>query len=246
LILALNLYLKLPFGKLHHRNEEIIRLAGLIGRTPDSVAMRLSNFANVDPYHQNRGIVGLKGGRKQVEPIWEEFAKNREALIFESESILALLENKPIEEKYSRILDDISGLKGEDRIKETRTRVNQHVFREMVLANYSGKCAISGINIPSLLNSSHIIPWSKNQSERLNPENGICLSALYDRAFDQGLITIKPDYHVLLSSEIKSFSPEFWFQEYFLPFESKQIHLPVKYLPKKEFLDFHYNEVYKG
>jgi putative restriction endonuclease len=109
LIVALNLYLKLPFGKLHHRNEEIIRLASLIGRTPDSVAMRLSNFANIDPYHQKRGIVGLKGGRKQVEPIWEEFANDREALIFESESIIASLENKPLEKKYSHILNKPNG-----------------------------------------------------------------------------------------------------------------------------------------
>jgi len=34
-------------------------LAGLIGRTPGSVAMRLNNFAAVDPFHQQRGIVGL-------------------------------------------------------------------------------------------------------------------------------------------------------------------------------------------
>jgi putative restriction endonuclease len=56
LILALNLYLKLPFGKFYHRTPEIIHLASLIGRTPSSVAMRLSNFASVDPYHQKRGV----------------------------------------------------------------------------------------------------------------------------------------------------------------------------------------------
>jgi putative restriction endonuclease len=56
LILALNLYLKLPFGKLHSRSPEIINLARLIDRTPGSVAMRLNNFASVDPYHQQRGI----------------------------------------------------------------------------------------------------------------------------------------------------------------------------------------------
>ena len=71
-----------------------------------------------------------------------------------------------------------------------KTRVNQNVFRQIVVANYSGKCAISGIDMPELLFASHIIPWSKNEEERLNPENGICLSALYDKAFDKGLIAV--------------------------------------------------------
>ena len=56
LILALNLYLKLPFGKLHHGNNEIIHLAKILVRTPNSIAMRLNNFASVDPFHQGRGI----------------------------------------------------------------------------------------------------------------------------------------------------------------------------------------------
>jgi putative restriction endonuclease len=42
----------------------------------------------------------------------------------------------------------------------------------MILANYSTKCAITGIDIPELL-ASHIVPWSINENERLNPENGI-------------------------------------------------------------------------
>jgi len=56
LILALNLYLKLPFGKMHSRTPEVIHLAKIIDRTPSSIAMRLVNFASVDPYHQNRGM----------------------------------------------------------------------------------------------------------------------------------------------------------------------------------------------
>ena len=59
LIVSFNLYLKLPFGKLHSGTPEIIHLAKIIGRTPSSVAMRLSNFASVDPYHQQRGAGGF-------------------------------------------------------------------------------------------------------------------------------------------------------------------------------------------
>ena len=79
------------------------------------------------------------------------------------------------------------------------------------MSNYSAKCAISGIDIPELLNASHIIPWSKNTKERLNPANGICLSKLYDAAFDKGLIGIKKDYSIILSKRIKYFEIyKFW------------------------------------
>ena len=69
LILTLNLYLKLPFGKLHAKTKEVKELAEVIGRTNNAVSMRLNNFASVDPYHQKRGIKGLVGGIKQVQPI---------------------------------------------------------------------------------------------------------------------------------------------------------------------------------
>jgi putative restriction endonuclease len=203
LILAFNLYLKLPFGKMHSRTPEIIHLANIIGRTPDAVAIRLTNFAHIDPYHQQRGVKGMSGGRKQVEPIWNEFVNDKEKLVFTSEKILAEKENMTIETKFAEILYDTKDLKGETKIREIRTRVNQNFFRQVVMVNYSGRCAISGIDIPDLLVASHIIPWAKNEEERLNPENGICFSALYDRAFDRGHIAINDKLEILISTALR-------------------------------------------
>lgn len=67
LLLALNLYCRLPFGHYHSRNSEIIKLADFIGRTPDAVAMKLSNFASFDPYHQARVLKGYKMLLKLIE-----------------------------------------------------------------------------------------------------------------------------------------------------------------------------------
>ena len=89
LILAFNLYLKIPFGKMHSTNKEVIHLANLIGRTPNSIALRLVNFASVDPVLKARGIKGMDGGTKIVQPIWDEFYTNQEELVFLSEKILA-------------------------------------------------------------------------------------------------------------------------------------------------------------
>lgn len=203
LILAFNLYLKIEFGKTHKGNPQVIELANLLGRTPSSIGMRLGNFASIDPYHQKRGVGGFKNGMNQVKPIWEEFFHDQEKLIYLSEEILAKKQNTTIESKYQDILSDIKDLKGETVLREVKTRVNQCVFRQMVLANYATKCAITGIDIPGLLLASHIMPWSKNEEHRLNPENGICLSALYDKAFDKGLIGINQNYQVMLSTTLK-------------------------------------------
>jgi hypothetical protein len=59
LLLALRLYLRLPFGKLHALNPEIIDLAKHLGRTPGALAMKACNFATLDPAIQARGVRGL-------------------------------------------------------------------------------------------------------------------------------------------------------------------------------------------
>lgn len=245
LILAFNLYLKIPFGKMHSTNKDIIHLASIIGRTSNSVALRLVNFASVDPALKERGIKGMTGGTKIVQPIWDEFFHNQEELIFKSEQILAEKENSSIENKYQDILFDIKDLKGENVTREVKTRVNQSVFREMVLANYTTKCAITGIDIPQLLLASHIIPWSKNEEHRLNPENGICLSALYDKAFDKGIIGINQKYEVILSTSLKKKSKTAFYQTHFAPIENLKITEPVKYLPRKEFLEYHLDTIFE-
>ena len=244
LILAFNLYLKIPVGKMHSTNKDVIHLASLIGRTPNSIALRLVNFASVDPVLKARGIKGMDGGTKIVQPIWDEFYHNQEELVFLSEQILANKENTSIENKYQELLFDIKDLKGETAIRQVKTRVNQSVFRQMVLANYSAKCAITGIDIPELLLASHIMPWSINEEHRLNPENGICLSALYDKAYDKGIIGITPNYEVIFSTSLKSKKETSFYKNNFAPIENLKISEPLKYLPKKEFLEFHLDTIF--
>lgn len=244
LILAFNLYLKLPFGKMHKHTPEIIELANLLGRTPSSIGMRLGNFASVDPKLQARGIGGLKGGMNQVKPIWDEFFHNQEELVYLSEQLLAEKQQTSIELKYKEVLKDISHLKGENVVREVKTRVNQSVFRQMVLSNYETKCAITGIDIPQLLYASHIIPWAQNEKERLNPENGICLSSLYDKAFDKGLIGINTNHEVIFSDELKKKKDTSYFSIHFAIIEKQKITDPLGYFPRKEFLEFHLDTIF--
>src|SRR4051794_12218506 len=98
LILAINLYCKLPFGRLHQRNPKIIELSNLIERTPGSVAYKLVNFASFDPSLKARGIKGASNASKLDKEIWNEFSSHWDILPYESEKLLARLEHKTVEE----------------------------------------------------------------------------------------------------------------------------------------------------
>ena len=138
---------------------------------------------------------------------------------------------------------------GEDIESERKRRKGQEYFRRMILANYGSRCALTGIDIPQLLLASHIIPWSdkSHKRERLNPCNGICLSALYDKAFDKGLITILPDdYSICLSSAILEYESQEYFDKHFGSLAGKHISMPVEYKPNRDYLAYHRDHVFMG
>ncbi len=242
-ILVLNLYAQMPFGKMHSRNPEVVRLAKVMRRSESSIAMRLVNFAACDPLLKERKIKGLSGGERQCKPYWDEFSKDRESLIYESEKILADIENISVEKKYSV---DTTGLSGETKERVVKTRVNQDVFRRIILSVYDNKCALTGINEKELLVASHIKPWSVDIENRLNPQNGICLSSLYDRAFDSGLIGFDTHYKVVLSARIKEHCDESYYDTYFGNVDGKELTFPnVDYKPDLRFLEYHMDCIFQ-
>lgn len=246
MILVFNLYFKLTYGQMDHRNPQVKELASIMGRSENSVAMRLNNFASCDPMLQARGISGLSAHKKICQPYWDEFINNQENLVYESETILAEYQELSVEEKFKEELVDIpTGLTGETKITAVKTRVNQNFFRQIVLANYDFKCALTGMDIKDFLIANHIIPWSKNVKERLNPKNGLCLSALYDKAFDKGYISFSNDGKVIFSSKLKENITKEYYVKYFMPIENVFLYAPKKYYPSEEFLEWHRNNVFK-
>lgn len=245
LMLALSVYFQLPFGRLNRTTPEVKELARLIKRSDNSAALRLVNFAACDPYIINSGRTGMPGGIPVCKPVWDEFADNRESLFIEAQRIRASLLNKPIEETLQLTQND---LEGKERIAVIRQRVNQNAFRAMILSNYEEHCAITGINIPDLLVAGHIIPWSDSSpQQKLNPENGICLSSLYDKAFDKGLITISPDdYTICLSSALREYETQSYFDKHFGHIAGKQIMMPIEHKPNRDFLAYHREKVFLG
>jgi putative restriction endonuclease len=250
-LIALNLYCKLPFGKLHKGNPIIIETARRMGRTPNSLAMKLCNFAALDPVQRARGVRGLPGATKQDKAMWEEFHARLDEFGPQSEQLLHDLFTKDNAKEVDLIGHDRVRLIAPTGLTETaatvRVRRGQQFFRQAVLTAYGVRCCISGINVPPLLVASHIKPWGKFPAERLNPRNGLCLSALHDAAFDAGLITLDEACRVVLSDKLRRYFPQPALEQNFVPFEGRPIRMPEKLAePDPEFLRYHREAVFQG
>ena len=81
-------------------------------------------------------------------------------------------------------------------------RIGQQIFRDALIDHWGG-CPITGITDPALLRASHIVPWAECEAaQRLDVHNGLLLSALWDAAFDAGLVSFADDGTVLASPEL--------------------------------------------
>ena len=109
----------------------------------------------------------------------------------------------------------------------------------MLLKNYEAQCCVSGLNIPEVLRASHIVAWSDDKRNRLNPANGLCLSATYDAAFDRHLISFDENYRMIFSSILKEYYSNEAFKTQFLAFEGKPLSRPKLFCPDQEFLQKH-------
>lgn len=176
LFVALRLYFETPFGQVHHGNKDIIALATRIGRTPSAVAMKLLNFASIDPEIVKSGRKGLSGASNADRTAWAEFTNDWQAAVAATEPELPA---------------QSANTEAEAWLKQ---RIGQGFFRRADLANFDHHCCATGIAEPRLLVASHIAAWADDAQNRLNPANGLCLAATHDRAFDGYLITLDADW----------------------------------------------------
>lgn len=243
LIMAFNLYCKLPFGQIDQRNTAVIALANVLGRTPASLAWKLANFVRLDPALQARGIKGASHGSKGEVEVWNEFNDNWDSLAFESERLLAKLTDQSVEE-LNGLTEDELPKEGIERERLVKVRVNQRFFRTTVLTSYESRCCITGLAIPTLLSASHIAPWSKDANNRMNPRNGLCLNLLHHKAFDAGLITITPEFRVRVSSSLTPSSAGDMYESFFERYNNQPARPPHRFLPDKTLLELHNSTIF--
>lgn len=238
----MNLYCKLPFGQLDHRTPAIVDLAARLRRTPSSVAMKLCNLASLDPAQQARGVAGLKGASAADRAVWAEFHADWERMAFESEQRWAALMGTTVAAELPKEESLRAGL---ERERLVRQRVNQGFFRAAVISAYASRCCITGLDVPELLVASHIVPWSRDDANRVNPRNGLCLNALHDAAFDRGLMTVTPALKVVLSKRLKGLPISPGTKQLLLEFDQTEIRLPDRFHPEAGFLDWHVKNVFQ-
>lgn len=246
-ILAFDLYCRISFSKISKLNPEIKELAEMLGRTPSSVALKMQNLAHFDPELKKRNVKAMAHGSKLDQEVFKEFCNDWTELAYQAHLIKANYQGV----LHQDVLDSIDIEKlhcGEDRERLIKTRVGQYFFRMSVLNSYRGRCCVTGMKMPELLVASHIKPWSEcnERTERTNPSNGLCLNALHDKAFDKGLITLDCDYKVIISRELKNVSMDEMTKEWFYGYSGKKIMLPDKFIPGREFIEYHNDMIFRG
>ena len=241
-MVAFNLYSKMPFGQIHDYQPDIVKLAELLGRPPASLSMKMCNLATLDPQHSGR-IKGLRVAKIE-RAVWNEYHANPGQFMLETEKLTTQLAKGRMD---NLILEpEIAELpKGETKLQLVNARVNQHLFRKVVLTSYNNQCCMTGIAQPELLNASHIKPWRDDPDARINPQNGLCLNALHDRAFDRGLISVAPDLIVHVSSKLKDAIGDAQKLNFILNCAGKPITQPKRFAPDKKFLAYHYANIFQ-
>jgi putative restriction endonuclease len=242
LIVAFNVYCRTPYGQLHHRNPLIVALARKLGRTPSAVAMKLVNFASMDPAQQSRDVAGLKHASKLDADVWNAFHSDWEKLAIESEGALARLGLRPVENAGTALPELPAGETESTRLR--RVRLVQRFFRETVLSNYESHCALCGLSIPALLLASHIIPWSKSVERRADPRNGLALCGIHDRAFDCGYLTLDENLRVMVAKAARTESPSKLHTVALLEIEGERMARPLRFHPDPFALAYHRKSIF--
>jgi Predicted restriction endonuclease len=238
-IIAFNIYCQIPFGKIDEGTPEVQELAKLVGRSVGAASRKLANFARLDPALKKRGIKGLTHGAKGEEEVWNEFASNPEGLALESERLVAQRLAKSVEATAGIDTDDLPEA-GIEREALVRLRVKQSFFRRRVLSAYCFRCCVTGLTNQQLLVASHIVPWSEDAPNRLNPKNGLSLNPLHDRAFDRHLMWVDAGFVVHLSPKLAESNKDAKQTiDWLMSFDGKPLLLPKCFAPDPDLLAKH-------
>lgn len=242
LLVAFGLYIRLPHRRFRETDPDIIRFSETIGRSPASLKMKLWNIASIDPAIKSAGRRSLLNASASDRAMWNEMQEDWERFAVQCEQALAGFPSAtgPL---FDLPESGIPRRLGMERLIETTARVGQSFFRSAIMSAYEGACCITGLSVPGLLVASHIVPWSVDERNRVNPRNGLLLSALHDKAFDGGLLTIDDEFIVRISSSSIAGNDKF-FADTIRIYEGKTINLPEKFEPEREFLCWHREHVF--
>lgn len=220
-----NLGINLVFGRYRNGNKLTIRFLGVFKQDP-----------SLSEYSGNKGKYVFKRLSDKVELI----GTPPQSLKFDSSEDVDF---KDYSEEALQIDNKINelGLEGKERVALVRQRVNQGIFREMLLEKQT-KCVLCGMACHELLTASHIKPWSKsNPKEKLDVYNGLMLCPNHDELFDKGFITFDDDGLLTISNKL-SIEDRILLGIVF-PNEKRLLELPEKTI---KYMKYHRENVFIG
>lgn len=243
-------YCRRPFGQFSGTKPFIEELGRLLHRSSGAIVRKVGNLAHLDPQMIARGVGGLQHTAKLDKVIWDKYFGHWDQLAYDAEVLIAKFKEKELEESLEDSISiDLATLpEGKERKQEVKRRINQDFFRRTVLSSYSNRCCITGLNNPKLLEASHIVGWSKDEKNRTNPQNGLCLNILLHKAYDENLLGISPDYEIFISEQFYS-KPKNDIDEktqsYINSLNHQKLILPHRFSPDRDLLALHF-EKYKN
>lgn len=164
-----------------------------------------------------------------------ELLEARFSVPLQGDAAAEALETSPEEVAAFRTQIEQKDYSVSDTHSTVKTRGSaQRAFADAVKKNYGFQCAITGIKTKDFLIASHIVPWSADQSIRLDPSNGICLSLLVDRAFEAGYLLIEDDLSIHVDWD--KVGDDAALQGLLAPHDGQRLSTPEKEEPKQEYL----------
>lgn len=122
-----------------------------------------------------------------------------------------------------------------------KARRGQGLYREKLMQKYNKSCIVTGTNISQVLVASHIKPWVVcDNNERIDVNNGLLLSATFDRLFDSGLITFDKKGKMLVSNMVSKDNFEKLHIDNTINYDIKYVQTMGKYL------DYHNKVIFIG
>lgn len=240
LILAFELYCRIPFQRTKATDSRVKELAAHLHRTPASVARKLGNFGAFDPQLAARDISGLTHGSKLDKVVWDEFHADWNGLILLANDLRSQRDPAKAEPEAPTAPNGPS-----EKIASVKQRLHQAFFRDAVISSYSNRCCVTGIPLVECLVAGHIVPWSVDEHRRADPTNGVCMSATFDRLFDSGLFTISDDLTLCVSKRVRVLKDQS-VAELVAARHGQKIIPPVRFYPDPVCLRWHRDKIFEG
>jgi hypothetical protein len=243
LVLAFELYCRIPFQRTKATDGRVRELAALIGRTPASVARKLGNLGAFDPQLTQHNISGLAHGSKLDKTVWDEFHQDWAALATTAQEIKKIL-GAGTGAYAAGMAPHIQPQGPSEQLRTAKQRLHQAFFRDAVLSSYNNRCCITGMSVVECLVASHIIPWSVDEHRRADPRNGVCISGTFDRLFDAGLITIQDDLTLRISGRFQKLKDKYVIEQ-IVARDGQKIIPPARFFPDPVGLRWHREHKFK-